>query len=151
MASARWLAFLWVLPFAGCLQASVAPGHAGAGLEGTSRAPSIAFLKDGQEGRLVVSAVEAGFGWAALGVSADRSGTVVRAGGAEEDGEGPPVALAPNAVGHPSSSPDDVVAGDFLRFCSAEAAQGPVTYAIVETEGNRIVFTATFDPVAPCG
>jgi hypothetical protein len=149
MVPLRWPAFLWVLALAGCLQASVAPGD---GLEGTSRVPSIALVRDEQEDRLVVNAVEAGFEWATLGVSADRAGTQVRALGAEDgDGESPPVALLPGEFRPASSSPDDVLAGDVLRFCAVDGVTEPVTYKVAETDSNTIVYATTFASVASCG
>lgn len=143
MAGLRWSVPLLALALAGCLQASVPPDPA----QEAQRAPTIMFLRDDREHRLVVQAVEAGFEWDTLGIKADQAGTMVSAGGADD---GPAVELVPAEFRTPSSSPELIYAGDFLRFCGIDGPMGPVEYSIADLQTNTLVFVGTFPDVAAC-
>ena len=150
MASAAWLAALLaraVLQLAGCLQASVAPVD---DLQGPPSPPTLVLRVDEREDMLVLTAVGAGFEWATFGVSADPAGTQASALGPDDEAEGPRVALVPGEFRTLSGSPEQAMAGDFLRLCSPEGEAGPVTYTVADLETNAIVATATFQAVALC-
>jgi hypothetical protein len=121
------------------------------GLRGSAqefrRAPSVTLQKDEREDQVVVTAVEAGFEWETLGLKGEPAGTQVSAGGADE---APAIQLIPDESRRPSSSAEEVLAGDVLRFCATDGTLGPVTYSIAEMETNTLVSVVTFQDVARC-
>lgn len=147
MVALRWLAVsLCVVASAGCLEPNVEPTADQP--QESQAAPSIALSKDEEEDRLVVVAVEAGFHWSSLGLMADPEGARATAGGA--DGA-PPIDLVPRQPRAPSTSAEDVVAGDWLDFCAATAPAESVTVSVVHTQTNTLVYVTTFQSVAACG
>lgn len=145
MIDLRWFAALCGLGFAGCLQASVDP-PVNPSTE-FQPAPVIAFQKDEGEDRLVMTAVGTGFEWDTLGLKADRIGTRVTPGGADDE---PGIHVGTTEFYYPSTSREEILAGDFLDVCGVEGAVGPVTYHIAERETNTLVAEVMFDDVAAC-
>ena len=138
-------ALLVALASTGCLEPNV--DHATIEPERAERAPTLAVSRDEQQDQLVFTAVEAAWTWDRLGVMADAEGTNVKAGGADD---GPAVALKPQEIGRPSTSTENLYAGDVLEFCAIEGTAGPITYRLVDIETNTLVYETTFQSVAAC-
>jgi hypothetical protein len=141
---ASWLALLVGVACGGCL-ASVDPSPH----EGTSVAPVLTLQKDEQEDRFVVMAAGPFIPWATVAIQADRAGTRVTVGEVE-DGAQSPVELVPTEARAPTSSSEDVVAGDSLDFCAVDNTNGPITYTMSETRTDSILYVGTFETVAVC-
>jgi hypothetical protein len=134
------------VPAAGCLEASAdLPDGMPEPFQG---APPATFLRDDREPEVVVQSIGAGFEWNTLGIRADVAGTRVTVGDADD--EPAPMDVPTRQARSPSSSAENILAGDFLRFCSTEGSTPAVTYWFVDLETNTIVYEVDFVDLPVC-